>query len=362
MSTRPKHRRTFTFDGKRYDIVADNSEELAVKVAMRKRDLEEGKKRISRDMTVSAWAEEWKTVYKEPSVSDKTMATINGIINAHIVANIGTMSLKSVKSIHCQMILNKQIGKSKSLISKLRYYMADLFEKAVDNDLLLTNPARKLTMPAAEDGTHRALTLNERSLLLEVCDTHPHGTWALTMLYCGLRPGETARVLGKHIDVPGKRLYVDGTKTKAAKRWVPIPDVLLDRLAPFVAQPFKYVFVDKHGHPMSDTSRRRAWASIRKAMHVAAGGKTDYGELQRVVPPLLIDSAVTAYCLRHDYATNLQAAGVPINVAKELLGHSSIAMTANIYTHSSETAFENASDLINAHTKGDVGNPLAKSL
>ena len=51
--------------------------------------------------------------------------------------------------------------------------------------------------------------------------------------------------------------------------------------------------------------------------------------------------------MRHTYCTDLQAAGVPINVAKELMGHSDIALTARIYTHKSEEAFESAAALMN---------------
>ena len=47
--------------------------------------------------------------------------------------------------------------------------------------------------------------------------------------------------------------------------------------------------------------------------------------------------------LRHTYATDLQSAGVPLNVAKDLLGHQSIAMTSQIYTHLSVDAFAEAS-------------------
>ena len=42
---------------------------------------------------------------------------------------------------------------------------------------------------------------------------------------------------------------------------------------------------------------------------------------------------LTPYCLRHTFCTDLQRAGVSINVAKELMGHADIQTTANIYTH-----------------------------
>lgn len=46
------------------------------------------------------------------------------------------------------------------------------------------------------------------------------------------------------------------------------------------------------------------------------------------------------YLLRHTFCTNCQAAGVPLNVAKELMGHSDISVTAKIYTHMVDAVFE----------------------
>lgn len=40
--------------------------------------------------------------------------------------------------------------------------------------------------------------------------------------------------------------------------------------------------------------------------------------------------------------TDPEASGVPINIATRLMGHSNILLTSKIYTHSSETALENA--------------------
>ena len=46
------------------------------------------------------------------------------------------------------------------------------------------------------------------------------------------------------------------------------------------------------------------------------------------------------YLLRHTFCTDCQAAGVPLNVAKELMGHSDISVTSKIYTHMVDEVFE----------------------
>lgn len=44
--------------------------------------------------------------------------------------------------------------------------------------------------------------------------------------------------------------------------------------------------------------------------------------------------------LRYTFCTDCQTAGVPLNVAKELMGHSDISVTAKIYTHMVDEVFE----------------------
>ena len=63
---------------------------------------------------------------------------------------------------------------------------------------------------------------------------------------------------------------------------------------------------------------RRMWNSFIREMEEESGPVAD---------------DLTPYCLRHTFCTDLQRAGVSINVAKELMGHADIQTTANIYTH-----------------------------
>jgi integrase len=339
------YRKTFTYEGVRYDIRANTESEWAVKAAMKKRDIDEHRRIITKNMLVKDWAKQYLNVYKRESVSDQTYKGLLSYLNVWIIPVIGDMSLSKIKPIHCQDILNTMNGHSGSHVHKVSHLMNAMFESAKRNGLLIDNPAEYLTMPKVTDGTHRAITDYERQILLKACETHPHGLWALIILYCGLRPGETARIIGKHIDLDGRRLYVDGTKTKAAKRWVPIPDQLAPLLDSAAANPFEYLFTSNQGKPLSKTLRRVWWNGIVRAMNIEMGCKVFRNE---VLPPYAVADDFVPYNLRHTFCTDLQAAGVPINVAKELMGHSSIEMTSRIYTHFSEQAFSNAAEQINA--------------
>jgi integrase len=301
---------------------------------------------------VKEWAEIWLETYKEPAMSARGYKSTKSAYTARVAPVIGTMRLADVKPIHCQRILNDMSGLSKKHIKRVHEVMRAMFDAALDNGLLLLNPALKLTRPAAEDGTHRAITNTERAALIRACEENErakkYSLWVKFMLYCGLRPDETARVKGHHIDIKNKRLYIDGTKSKAAKRYVPIPEELINELKETNFDPFGPVFATKQGKPLTESARKRHWQVIIRAMNIAMGCETHKGA---VVPPYRVADDLVPYCLRHTYGTDLQDAGVPINIAKDLMGHEDIATTANIYTHTSEAAFERAREMINEANK-----------
>lgn len=88
-------------------------------------------------------------------------------------------------------------------------------------------------------------------------------------------------------------------------------------------------FPTKKGTIRSPSSVWRLWNSFSKELDLHMGAEQRDGKIIRhaIAPDL------TLYCLRHTFCTDLQRAGVAINIAKELMGHSSIAVTADIYTH-----------------------------
>lgn len=83
------------------------------------------------------------------------------------------------------------------------------------------------------------------------------------------------------------------------------------------------------GKRLDSDSMYRAWKSVRKAMDIEMGATVYRNQIiESVIAPDL-----TLYCLRHTFCTDLQRASISINIAKELMGHSDISVTANIYTH-----------------------------
>ena len=148
---------------------------------------------------------------------------------------------------------------------------------------------------------------------------------------------------------PGRTSSIKAPKSAAGVRSVPIPTALLGELKAIRGDPFSPVFVQQTSKLRhTATSMRCLWRNFIRHMDIAMGAtvKRNKITLSMVSPDL------TMYCLRHTYGTDLQKAGVPINLAKYLMGHSDISVTANIYTHTTDDMIDDAAKKINIFAAG----------
>lgn len=350
-----RYRSTFYLEGKRYETTGKNQKEADQKAAIKMDKLKRGEVGISGDMTVARWAAQWLATYKKPKVGEGQYKNYLLYVNKIIVPAIGTLKVKHVKDIHLQKILNERIGKSKSDLTKLRMTMKAIFKRALISKLITYNPAENLEMPAAKDGTHRSITDHERKKILEVSDIHHAGLWIKMMLYCGLRPGETRALDWRHVDIERKLIHIElamkaatkeirGPKSDAGVRDVPIPLTFFPDLQKARQGPFDPVFVQPTtGRRHTKQSMRCLWNNFKRELDISMGAKLYRNEIVLSV----VASDLTAYCLRHTYCTDLQDVGVPINVARYLMGHEDISTTSRIYTDTTERAIQDAAEKIN---------------
>lgn len=334
-------RKTMTFEGKRYEVTGKTEQEALEKLAELKVALQRGERVIRADSTVDRWFQEWMDLYKRPAgLTPKSLGMYDEKYRNYIKPAIGAMKLKDVKEVHLQRILNGQAGMSYSHVSKLRLVLQEMFSKARKTRLLVYDPSEDLKLPAVTRGTNRSITEEERAHILQLARTHRSGLWVLTILYSGMRPGETAALFWRDVDFERNEIHISkalesgmdrikATKTAAGVRDVPIHMELRKRLLEVRGEPDQPVFPTGSGGPQNHKSLRRLWDSFARDLDIRMGATVYRNKIVESV----IAQDLTPYCLRHTFCTDLQRAGVPINVAKELMGHSDIAVTANIYTH-----------------------------
>lgn len=343
--------RSFTFDGKRYYVTAENEKLAERKIANKLRDLEEGRVILSGNMTVKDWGLEAVEVYKT-SQSDITREKYMQAMRHCIFEPIGAMQLKNVKPLHCQQVLNMQAGKSNRQIDGVYQMLNFIFRKAVENKLLFENPAEHIVKPSGYTNGRRVITEQERKHLLKVAEHDDGFVLFLLMLYCGCRPSEAKEAMGKDISLLEGQpvLHIRGTKSRSADRTVPIPDVLYRRIKD--TPKLSYIAPNQAGEKHKEGSYKRAVKRLYREMNISMGCKVYRNQL---IPPYPLAEDFVPYCLRHTYCTDLQKKGIDIRTAQYLMGHSDVSITANIYTHADNSTILEAAKLINGTTGTTLG-------
>lgn len=391
---------SFTFEGKRYYVKGKTEKEAQKKKTQKLASLMSGESGVTSSMSVKAWAETWLDTYIKPKIrpagkdkrrgtmTQKTYEMYSQKITNYIVPALGNLKLKAVKDTHLQAFLNDNASMSFSHVSKLRMILRAIFKQAYMSRLISYDPSLSLQLPAAEKGSRRSITEEERKIILQVAEKHRAGSWVKFLLYTGLRPSESAALRVRHLDFDQALIEVvdsveSGTKTismpktAAGKRYVFIPDHFVDELKAQVdgKSDDAFVFPQTDGKTMmTDSSMNNTWKKFIRQVDLAMGAETtkhghiyDPSDLLPDGSPMYPEEGnpdvprnghkvapdLVPYCLRHTYCTDLQRQGVPLETARYLMGHEDITTTANIYTHSDKVEALEAARLIRKNKKAE---------
>ncbi len=341
------YRRYFRIDGIEYSVRSKDFRTLADKERKKREQLANKAKPGIENITVQAWGNSWREVYTT-NLRKASQERIRGLQQNYLYPLYGAVKITAVKRIHLQSLLNDMAKTlAKDTVKHMMQMLIAMFTAAVEDDIISKNPAAGMTMPVCRPpSTHRAITERERVILLETAKTHPMGILVQFLLYTGLRPGEIPPLTGADLvsgyvrvnkALEARTNEIKETKSKAGSRMVPI----IPRLAAILPdiRPNQYLFPQPRGGLMTKTVMRRMWHSFVLAMNETEAeliGKKRLPKLKEQLPPMQL------YDLRHTYCTDLERAGVPINVAAKLMGHSSVKVTERIYTHTGEDMLQRA--------------------
>lgn len=324
---RYKFRKQFTYEGKRYSVYADTELELGQKYAEKMRDLENGTEVINGNMSLTTWALKCIETYKTGQKPITRKKYLNRV-KCCILSQIGPMPVANITPMDLQDVLNLQQGKSKTQINEVYQAIRFLFMHAVENHLRADDPSLYLQKPVGSHTGRRALTETERDAVFAVAITDRRYYFYLLMLLCGCRPSEAAECKGSDIKTVDNchMLHIRGTKTAFSDRLVPLPD----RLYKLVKNTPKndYIACTRDGNKI--TNLDRLWHSFKRQLNIYMGCTVYRNHL---CPPYPVAADLVPYCFRHEYCSDLARKGIDIRTAQKLMGHSTIDMTANIYTH-----------------------------
>lgn len=353
-----KFRYQGTYKDMLVDVRANTQKELQKKIEARKKKIDNTI--IDNNTSLKKYCDKFLKTYKLHKVSPAWYAELEKISNK-MVNLIGNKPIGKIKAIEVQEFINSYSSKSDSYIKKI-YDLANQVFKRAYIDGLLDNKFYLERIKGKKAVNGRSLTNYEREVLLKVLDGHRGELFCKLMLYCGLRAEEAAALTWRDVDfnkgilTVNKAIKRDDTlgdpKSSSSNRKIPIPSHFLKLLADKKGSPFDLVCPTANGGFYKQSSKKRMWTNIKRLMNIEMGCRVYRNEL---IPPYPLDPDFKMHYLRHTYCTDLELAGVPINIAKTLMGHSSIEVTAKIYTHFNDETLEMARQMI------EIGNSIGKT-
>lgn len=307
---------------------------------------------------VSEYASNWvDRTYPNPNPN-----TVNGVKKhvQHLLNVCGHLPVSDVKPSDIKNVYSTEYKNcSNSYILAAKRVYSALFDSAVSDGIILSNPARdRSSKPhTGTIGGHRSITPQERQWIETLCTDHRAHNAAMVMLYAGLRPQEakafdidrdvdfknetiTVRQTA-HTDRENRQKYAfsDKGKTDKANRIIP----LLPPLKTALQGQHGLLMTTKDGKQVTRTVASFIWVSYKRQMERAINGmdRNWYGRTKEhkaiiaaggKLPPW-VEFTVTPYDLRHSFVTMCRDMKPPIELHTVIkwTGHSDPTMILKIY-------------------------------
>lgn len=305
-------------------------------------------------VTVEEWVREYLEKFKKNELKATTYSTYHVFYRKHIKnSNLGKMKLDKVTGGIVQKYYNDKIedGYASKTIRHLHTILNGAFKKGVQLHMIKENPLTYVNMPKKEKYQAHVISKEEVEKIVKEAKDDILYPIVVTTMYTGMRKGEVFGLTWDNVDFKNKTISVTQSlckfqkepdeagvrkteykimapKNKTSIRTIPMVQPVYDALMIQIDRQkhdkeiYKeiyrdegFVFADPDGGYFKQTTFMTKYHRFLK----------DYGIKD-----------IRFHDLRHTFATLLLEAEVPMKVVQELLGHSTITTTMDIYTHISE--------------------------
>ncbi|WP_448002542.1 tyrosine-type recombinase/integrase [Agromyces bauzanensis] len=312
------------------------------------------------------WLERHRTTGR--GLKESTMVNYRRYVELDIAPSLlGRLQLTEIRRFHVNAFVQQLVddGRGATTVRRIAAVVQGSLRSAAEENLIDHNPASGIKLPRVEKKEFEAWEPEQVGHFLDVAAGHRLAPLFELAMFTGMRRGELVGLRWADVDLTRRQLSVrnnrvqagkvvveNAPKTKAGRRTIDLDDRSIGALISWkLAQqaeadawsdaytPSGYVFTYEDGRPLLPQYASRLFEKLR----IAAG-----------LPKL------TFHGQRHENASLLLASGTDVAVVAKRLGHSSVSVTGDIYSHligsASRQAAEDAAALVpprktGAHTE-----------
>jgi len=324
--------------------------EVAVKLSDAVRAHREGRLIPDERATFAVFVDMWLTAAR-PSLSPGTWQRYEQYARLHSVPMLGRRPLAKIGPADLQQLYADRLaaGCSPTSVRHLHRFLHRVFDQALRWGAASRNPVTLVDPPRVARHEFRTLSPEEARALLSALHGDRLQALYVLALTTGMRQGELLALRWSDLDLPGKHLAIRGSlhrdpgggwtirepKTERSRRQVLLPPLAIkalernrlrqheERLQTGPAwEENDLVFPNQLGRPLSSQNL------TQRHFHPL---------LQRLSLP-----KIRFHDLRHTAATLLLAEGIHPKIVSEMLGHTQVGITLDLYSHVTPAMHESA--------------------
>ncbi len=283
-------------------------------------------------------------------MAPSTLERYRSIVHRHLLPALGGLRLRELRPAHVQAAYGRALavggradrragGLSPRTVLHHHRLLREALSHAVQWQLLAVNPADAVKPPRPERHEMRVLNAEQAGRLLEAAADGPLYPLVYMALATGARLGELLALRWQDVDLDGGVLQITRSARRLSGLGVVFQDTKTHRSRrPVALSPETVATLRDH---------RRVQAQERLALGpayrdqglvfaAATGRSLDESNVRRAFLPITKRAGVAPlrfHDLRHTAATLMLRAGVHPKVVSERLGHATVGLTLDVYSH-----------------------------
>jgi integrase len=350
---------------KRKVFYGKTRKEVQEKLKVALREQQQGTLVTTPKQTLAQFLTDWLENSQKQSVRPRTYERYEELVRLHIVPVLGRCELQKLSAQHLQTFYAKKAGEglSATTINHFHNVLHKALDTAVKWNLVARNVCDLVSPPRRKQYEVQPLTLEQVHKLLAVVEGHYMEALFKVALATGLRRGELMGLKWQDINfdtgvlqvrrilsrvptkMPGKGYVEAEPKTQKSRRSIVI--------APFALEALKLHRERQRGVKLKVGS---AWQDHDYVFCTSIGTHLNptrdmLGQLKSLLKKAGLPD-IRFHDLRHSAATLLLSVGVHPKVVQEVLGHSQIGITLDVYSHVLPSMQQDAINRLNAVIEG----------
>ena len=302
-------------------------------------------------ITITEWANEWLESYKKDRVKITTYkSSYERPVRLYIIPYFRDAAIDKIKPINVMNFYKKlEAEVSQSFCNKVSLCLMQIFDTAISNGLVNTNPCTGLVIKSRlAKQEKRIYTEDQVKTLITFAQNHKYGLYIRILLEMGLRCEEllglrwdtdfdwqagTVHIQRTVVNDSGTIIISDITKTATSDRILPLTKDLLKQLeeskqmSGYLQTSTKYPDKPLSNKAFTQKRYNTFFKDFRKYI-----GDSNF--------PIL-----TPHELRHTCGTLLYRRTHDIYATSKFLGHASIDITSKLYVHSDAASLRESLDI-----------------